>query len=504
MAFDISMIGTRFCMYLRKSRGDDEYEQMTGVDALDAHRTALYDFAGRLGAVISEEYAEVASGESLSARPEMLRLLEDIENGRWDGVFVVAVDRLSRGSQRQQGIIGEAFVDSETFIITPQRVYDPLSESDMEIFDFNLFMSHREYDTIKRRLNAGREAACRRGEYIGKEPPFGYSKVVVNGRKTLEPNEHADTVRLIFRMYLEGVSMYRIAKNLTAMGLPTPKQSRLGANCWQPSVIGKMLSNPVYIGMIRWRHTKLTAAPEGSGRKYRSVTNDEYLLAEGLHEPIISREDFEAVQARLEENRNFRGGGAIERNYYSRLLRCTRCGRALHYGAIWGAPYMIHTHWSGCDVKSCSLETIDNLMISWLTSTVEDLELEVEEERKGDRVAEKAALGREIERSRRAVAELMDMLEKGAIDKEEFVRRRDVCVDRCAKAEAALGELEQMEESRNLRIVRIHEVIGALRDPDFDVRAKNILLRSVIRKIGYTNSQKGDPGDDLTLDIELL
>ena len=77
-------------------------------------------------------------------------------------------------------------------------------------------------------------------------------------------------------------------------------------------------------------------------------------------------------------------------------------------------------------------------------------------------------------------------------------------VDRCAKAEAALGELEQMEESRNLRIVRIHEVIGALKDPDFDVRAKNALLRSVIRKIGYTNSQKRDPGDDLTLDIELL
>ena len=64
--------------YLRKSRME---EGMDTDEVLARHRKALADFAERNGIHIIETYCEVVSGESLHARPEMLRLLDDVEAG---------------------------------------------------------------------------------------------------------------------------------------------------------------------------------------------------------------------------------------------------------------------------------------------------------------------------------------------------------------------------------------------------------------------------------------
>ena len=72
-----------------------------------------------------------------------------------EGVLVVEVERLARGDTVDQGIVQRTFQYSETLIITPQKTYNPSSESDQTFFEFGLFMSRQEYKTIKRRLKSG-------------------------------------------------------------------------------------------------------------------------------------------------------------------------------------------------------------------------------------------------------------------------------------------------------------------------------------------------------------
>ena len=71
-------------MYLRKSRAE---EHRSLEETLSKHRAALTAFARQQGLTIADVYEEVVSGESLFARPQMLRLLEAAGAGRYDAVL---------------------------------------------------------------------------------------------------------------------------------------------------------------------------------------------------------------------------------------------------------------------------------------------------------------------------------------------------------------------------------------------------------------------------------
>ena len=116
-------------VYLRKSRME---EGLATDEVLAKHQKTLYDYAAAHCIHILAEYPEVVSGESLYARPQMLRLLQDVEDGKYDAVMCMDLDRLSRGRMKDQGIILDAFRDSNTLIITPEKIYNLSDEIDEE------------------------------------------------------------------------------------------------------------------------------------------------------------------------------------------------------------------------------------------------------------------------------------------------------------------------------------------------------------------------------------
>lgn len=141
-----------YCIYLRKSRADKEL--CSEEEVLKRHETTLLELAKNRSYNITKIFREVVSGETLAARPQMQELLSEVENGLWEGVLVMEVERLARGNSVDQGIVSQAFKYSNTLIITPTKTYNPANEFDEEYFEFGLFMSRREYKTINRRLNA--------------------------------------------------------------------------------------------------------------------------------------------------------------------------------------------------------------------------------------------------------------------------------------------------------------------------------------------------------------
>ena len=233
-----------YLIYLRKSRADAEAEARGEGETLARHRAALLALARRMGMEIGGIYEEIVSGETIAARPQMQRLLAEVEAGQWDGVLVMEIERLARGDSIDQGIVAQAFKYSGTRIITPAKTYDPANEFDEEYFEFGLFMSRREYKTIKRRMIAGRIASVKEGKYMGKTDPYGYFRIKVRDGKgyTLEPNPpQAAIVREIFDLRLQGVGCYVIACRLNARG----ERTSAGV-AWSAQSVRNVLRNCLY------------------------------------------------------------------------------------------------------------------------------------------------------------------------------------------------------------------------------------------------------------------
>ncbi len=159
-------------MYLRKSRAE---EGQSTEEVLAKHRAALEELADRLGLPVDGVYEEVASGEKLYARPEMLKLLERIRAGEVEAVLCMDIDRLGRGGMADQGAILDAFRESGTLIITPEKTYDLTNDVDIEMTEFKAFFARAEWRAIRKRMRRGLMQTIEAGGYTA-NAPYGYRR----------------------------------------------------------------------------------------------------------------------------------------------------------------------------------------------------------------------------------------------------------------------------------------------------------------------------------------
>ena len=473
----------RYCAYLRKSRADEVREKIEdGYDALAHHRSTLLELAARMGVRIERWYSDgIKSGDSIEGRPEMTELLEAVKCGEWDGVLCMEVERLTRGDMVDQGLVGRAFTQSGTLIITPLKVYDPASEADMEYFEFGLFMSRREFNAIKKRLIAGRVASVREGQYISPNPPYGYDKAVIDGKKTLVPNENAKYVQAAFRARADGMTFVEVTHMLDAMGAPTSR----GKGSWNQSFVRTMLANEVYAGVIAWRKTKMVMYRENGRTRYHTVPNPEKVVAQGLHEPLVDRETFDHVQSMASAPPVPRKNKT--RNHYGRILTCAECGKALVYSRTGNAHAPMLTHLGkreGCQTKGCFVKDMDNAVATALESIAADFEVMSGDGGPAD--IRRTEFSRAIAEAHAAIEANFDRMERGIISEDDFVRRRGVLEARIAESTAALEALPDEEEAER-RAVTLRECIAAIKDPSMDAETKRKVIWGVVDHIEYRN-----------------
>ncbi|MBW4081257.1 recombinase family protein [Paenibacillus sp. S150] len=202
-------------IYLRKSRDDGEFE-----DVLSKHRDTLLALVGSWNWTY-RLYEEVASGEKIEARKEMKKLLRHVEDKLYDGVVVMDIDRLGRGENKDWALIKDTFLNSETVIITPSKIYDLEVDNDDVSFDFMSIFARIEYKTIKRRMKQGKEAGAKKGMWTNGKPPFPYY-YDKNTRAVLVDEAKRPIYRTIVEKYLIGNNLGQIAIWLTDNRIPTP------------------------------------------------------------------------------------------------------------------------------------------------------------------------------------------------------------------------------------------------------------------------------------------
>lgn len=506
-----------YCMYLRKSRADFEAEARGEGETLKRHENILMELANKMKFNIRHIYREgIMSGETIASRPEIQKMLSDIEKGVWKGVFVMEVERLARGDTIDQGIVAQTFKYSETKIITPIKIYDPSDEFDEEFFEFGLFMSRREYKTTNRRLQRGRLQSVKEGKYVGNIAPYGYKRIKLESQKgfTLEPNpEESKIVNLIFRLYTIGelnedgvyerLGVSLIAKKLNNMRVPTRK-----GGDWTPSTIRGILSNPVYIGLIRWnwRPEKKKVVDGEIVVERPRADKEDWVVVKGLHPPIITNEDFELAKKHLAENPTLPVPTRYRvMNPLAGIVKCKVCGRNMNRRPYKNDyPDSLICVGPTCNNVSSPLYLVEDKLLHVLEEWLEDYKLEIkQQEMEGNNLEEDVIkqsienIDKELETLNTQLDNLHDLLEQGIYTTEVFIKRSNILNDKINTAkknkknlEDKLKNISSIEEKKRTiipKVERVLEIYSRLKTP----KEKNDLLKEVIDKVVYFKKEGG-------------
>lgn len=492
-----------YCLYLRKSRADLELEARGEFETLARHEAQLMEIADRMGLYVAKIYRELVSGESIQDRPMMQQMLNDIYEGKYEGVLVMEVERLARGNTTDQGRVAEAFKISNTKIITPSKTYDPNNEYDEEYFEFSLFMSRKEYKTIRRRMQAGTIASVKEGNYLGTHRPYGY-KIVKKGRgnRTLEIfEEEAEVIRMMFNWYVnDGLTFGGIARKLSDMGIPTQRKKQVE---WSHATVRDMLSNVIYTGKIRWNARKWSKEYDNGElvKVRRRQSENDQIIVQGKHPAIISEEIFNKAM----ERRNTRSVPINHlmkvQNPLSGILKCKNCGMSLvrnvPQGKDSGYPARVrHRTTKVCKIKTAPLDDVVKAVIEGLRDHIEDFTFKLtnddENRRYNEREAEINRLMSELHKLKIKRSNLFELLEDKTYTKEEFKERKDVITSKIQTVEATLERMESeliQPIDYQEKIVKFSDVIEKLKDESVDPKLKNDLLKDIIKRIDYSHNE---------------
>lgn len=311
-------------IYLRKSRLDEDNLER---DVLETHRKSLVEYCKKNGwqYVI---YEEVGSGDSLVGRPQMLKLLNDIEQDEIfiDAVLVMDYDRLSRGDGEDQSKIKKTLARSDVFVVTKDdgRIYDLNNDSDDMVTDMYAMMARFEYKMIKKRLKRGKQEGAKKGLWINGVPPIGY-KLDRETRKLIIDEEKYPLYRKIIDMGLEGYSLNEIAWTLNKEGY----RSKRGL-LWQPKVIKDILVDETHLGKIIYqKHKGDGHADRPNTYKLERRPKSEWIIVENCHKPLKTQQEHDRIIELINSRKSIPVRARQRMFALSGLVRCGKCGRTM-------------------------------------------------------------------------------------------------------------------------------------------------------------------------------
>lgn len=431
--------------------------QARGGYSLDAQLERLEAFCVSQGWRIAGRYSDEGVSAKNTDRPAFQRMLAEAEEG--DVILVYKLDRLTR-SVRDLDDLLKIFEQRKIFFHSLTEYFDTSTAAGRLMLRMIAEIAQWERETIAERSAFGVHQKMYSGWFHGIEP-FGYVLVptgeVKRGRevKRIVPDpKTSHIVKMMYEKYLAGYGVRAIAKWLNEeVGVRTKN-----GGLWRSNTVSYILRNPVYCGEIDVTKIK------------RSDSDPD--TVPGSHEPIISREMFDAVQKRLQERKSTPPRASTGQYPLAYLAHCGICGSSIKgYKTRNKRYYRCESYDAG---KGCGLyngkraltatnaEKCEQNLIEQIAKLQQpdDLQRLIEDYAKAEAVrlneldAEIDRLRSEIEETDKAIYRWKRLYERGKMDEDEYLAEVTPHKERLESMQKRLSELEAQQA-----IIPQHEVL---------------------------------------------
>ena len=250
----------KVAIYARVSTEDQAKEGFS----LDSQLEKLRSYCKARGWEIAGEYVDDGYSGRDIRRPAYQKMMEDID--KWDVLLVMKMDRIHRNSKNFMLMMEQLRQKNKEFVSMTESL-DTSTAMGRFVMDIIQRIAQLESEQIGERVYDGMRQKAKQGKgLLGSPAPYGYEY----DDGALKPvKEEIEVVKKIFSEYLNGKSIGSIAEWLNENGVKTKKGGK-----WDRKTISRILSNPIYCGLVEW----------------------EDFIFKGEHEGIISIEEFNKVQ----------------------------------------------------------------------------------------------------------------------------------------------------------------------------------------------------------------
>jgi site-specific DNA recombinase len=299
--------------------------------SLDAQRDKLTKYAEYQDMEVVKEFSDAGhSGKNINGRPEFSRMLEEIASGT-DGVSYVLVFKLSRFGRNAADVLSslQLMQDYGVNLICVEDGIDSSKEAGKLMISVLSAVAEIERENILVQTMEGRRQKAREGRWNGGFAPYGYT--LVNGELIIAEDE-AEIIRIIFDKYIHtNMGVKGVADYLNTHGYKKKKRQNNTLDAFASSFIKGVLDNPIYMGKMPYGR-RSNEKIQGTRNEYHVVKQDEYDLYDGIHEAIISEDDFRlAAQKRKETGVKREKTHSLEHEHIlSGILRCPVCHGAMY------------------------------------------------------------------------------------------------------------------------------------------------------------------------------
>ena len=322
----------RVGLYIRLSREDGDKEESSSVtnqrEILKRYVSEQPNF------FIVKEYVDDGWTGTNFDRPKFKEMIADIEAGIIDTVITKDLSRLGRERLGVGHYTEIYFPEHNVRYIALLDNIDTYMDAGMnDMAPFKGVINDMYVRDISKKIRSSLIERKKAGNFLGVTAPYGYKKDPNNKFHLVINEKEAEVVKRVFRLYLEGNGLTKIAQILTKDGVPVPGESRnIGKtrktalySSWKQTTIRRILDNRVYLGeLVQFKRRKINY----KSKRRITVPEEERYICKGTHEAIIDEEDFNTVQNILKKNKSFKG---TKHDYlFKGLLYCAECGARLN------------------------------------------------------------------------------------------------------------------------------------------------------------------------------
>ena len=289
---------------------------------------------------------EGITGTCVNKRDEFKRMMKDAASGKLDRIFVKSVSRFARNSLECIEAIRRLATYGVTVLFENDNIDTKTMNSELILYVKSAFAQMEAMSGAKRVATAFR-MRMENGECVSTNAPFGY-ELSENNILKIVPGQ-AEIVKRIFSLYLAGNGSNRIVEILNNEGVPS------ASGKWTMVGVRYILTNEKYIGDTL--HQK-TYTPQIFPLRSRTNNGEvDQFYVEDTHEAIVSRDVFDAVQARMHRNASAPKHEKTQR-IFDKMIYCEECGWAYKAKMLHGIRYWVCSRKSaaghscgGCNVR---------------------------------------------------------------------------------------------------------------------------------------------------------